>query len=112
MEKIKKVTFTSTGENRFPKEGEYYMSENNWYLATFDFTQESYDIYTLEVIEEQWKPEAGEKYFFISDIMEVNETTFVNVSRLDNVKYSLGNCFRTRESAEAKLKEIKEILLN
>ena len=113
MEKIKKIIFTSTGEYRLPKMGEYYVSDTNTYLAEFDFTQESYDIYTREEFEEQWKPKINELYYCIQDLLGIPSvySSYFKNDNIDTKRIEVGNCFRTRESTESKLKEIKEILL-
>lgn len=46
-----------------------------------------------------WKPEYGEWYWFISTDGQVNNSEWVN-DRIDRGRYSMGNCFRTREEAE------------
>jgi hypothetical protein len=111
MEKIKKVTFTSTGENRCPKKGEWFEDmPGTITLASFDFSNPK-NIYVREVIEEQWKPKAGDMYFYINFFGGIENTYYVKGYTYDDLRFESGNCFRTRESAEAKLKEIQEILL-
>lgn len=114
MEKIKKVTFTSIGENRCPKKGESYFNDGMFYKASFDYDVSSYDIYTREEFEEQWKPKINELYYHLQDLSSIPSVylCYFKDDNIDVSRINCGNCFKTLESAEAKLKEIKEILLN
>lgn len=46
-----------------------------------------------------WKPEYGEWYWFISTDGRIHNCEWVN-DRVDQGRYSMGNCFRTKEEAE------------
>jgi len=59
MEKIKKVTFTFTGECRIPNVNEWFRSGDTFLISSFG-SWTPYDIYTREEIEEEWKPEDAE----------------------------------------------------
>lgn len=61
----------------------------------------------------RWKPEAGEKYFYIELGYHegfVIDYRWSGYHSTDIKHYRLGNCFRTRKEAETKLKEIKKLL--
>ena len=67
----------------------------------------------LEESDGKWMPMSGEKYWFI----ETKHTGNFLVSREnwysageDVERLKIGNCFQTKELAEAKLVEIKEVL--
>jgi hypothetical protein len=45
-----------------------------------------------------WKPEYGEWYWFISTDGRIHNCEWVN-DRVDQGRYSMGNCFRTKEEA-------------
>ena len=46
-----------------------------------------------------WKPEYGECYWFIGTDGQIDNCEWVN-DRIDRGRYSMGNCFRTKEEAE------------
>lgn len=46
-----------------------------------------------------WKPECGEWYWFIGSDGRINNCEWEN-DRIDRGRYSMGNCFRTKEEAE------------
>lgn len=46
-----------------------------------------------------WKPECGEWYWFIGSDGQINHCEWAN-DRIDRGRYSMGNCFRTKEEAE------------
>ena len=64
----------------------------------------------------KWKPKEGEAYFFIyfengqfykpSIIL----TIYVKTRDSDKEKRKIGNCFKTKKEAQAKLKQILELL--
>lgn len=46
-----------------------------------------------------WKPECGEWYWYIGSDGQINHCEWAN-DRIDRGRYSMGNCFRTKEEAE------------
>jgi hypothetical protein len=46
-----------------------------------------------------WKPECGEWYWYIGSDGRINNCEWEN-DRIDRGRYSMGNCFRTKEEAE------------
>lgn len=46
-----------------------------------------------------WKPECGEWYWFIGADGQINNCEWAN-DRIDYGRYSMGNCFKTKEEAE------------
>lgn len=67
----------------------------------------------MQIEKLRWKPKAGEYYFTITTSLGHIETArYVwNDDLLDTNLYKTGNCFETREEAEAKLEQIKKLLL-
>lgn len=57
----------------------------------------------------RWKPIKDEWYYFIDNTADV-AYTYNSTCRTDLRRIKSGNCFRTREEAEAKLEQIKQIL--
>ena len=57
-----------------------------------------------------WRPEAGQKYFYLDTCgsVESDYKSSVSIDLDDEFRYKSGNCFRTREEAEEKLKKIME----
>lgn len=59
-----------------------------------------------------WKPSYNDRYYFI-DLFPLDvsiKTHQWKNDRIDNGYYQKNNCFKTEEQAEAKLKQIKQIL--
>lgn len=67
---------------------------------------------TMQIEKLRWKPLRGENYFYI-----VVTATNIEISSfecftdsVDQQAYEIHNCFKTKEEAEAKLEQIKQIL--
>ena len=58
-----------------------------------------------EIVKLPWKPKDGEGYFYINKLGVAGHMTFSG-SSVDIALYAFGNCFRTREEAEAHKDEI------
>ena len=71
----------------------------------FSFIKEFYKEINLP----RWKPKYNESYYRISWMGTVVEDIWYG-SRNDESGYEFGNCFRTKEEAEAALDKIKEML--
>ena len=68
---------------------------------------------TMQIEKLRWKPMKDTKYFHIviaKGEMKVNTYLWEN-DNIDKNLYELGNCFKTKEEAEAKLEQIKKLLL-
>ena len=105
--------FTETGEVRGPKKNEYYINDEGFFKkAETDYVMLEYPILTYKRVEEKWKPKYQDNYFYLMGIdieLKVWNDMWVN-SDGDNKRWGVGNCFPTKELAEEKLKQIKEIL--
>lgn len=62
-------------------------------------------------IEKRWRAKEGDIYFFILNGMFTVGKVRESGTYIDNTRYKLGNYFKTKELAEDKVKEIKELLL-
>lgn len=62
----------------------------------------------VKAIPKQWKPEKGEKYWTYSEIWEEVDSFEWKGSYCDLLLWKVGNCFKTRDEAENKCKEIME----
>jgi len=60
--KIKKVTFTHTGEFRAPKIGEYFFNRDSYCLCTCLYPVNAHEICERTEQVDDWKPEPGQKY--------------------------------------------------
>lgn len=100
----------------------WYKQSNKYRNATSEEIQELNDRLasegmcwnpdTMQIEELRWKPIKGTKYFHIliaGGEALVDHYLWTN-DDVDRNYYKLGNCFKTREEAEAKLKQIKIIL--
>lgn len=77
------------------------------------FVQTQYRIKPEEPSNEPWKPNGNEKYFFVGQrndgLFDVGEYHWGgNIE--DNNLFKIGNCFRTREEAEAAVERVKAAL--
>jgi hypothetical protein len=62
----------------------------------------------IKIVKLPWKPKADEFYYYYSPYAGFTcQQRWVNTSS-DYCMWKLGNCFRTREEAETKGKEIME----
>ena len=68
---------------------------------------------TMQIEKLRWKPIKNTRYFYISitgGIAIVDDYTWMD-DDIDRNFYEIGNCFKTKEEAEAKLEQIKKLLL-
>lgn len=56
----------------------------------------------------RWKPEIDDRYWYVSEEIDLRQRYYS--TRYDVRIAELGNCFKTREQAEAALEKIKQIL--
>lgn len=62
------------------------------------------------IVKLPFKPEDGDKYYVYSIYRLASSEVYWNGDTSDLVYWKLGNCFRTREEAETKGKEIMETI--
>lgn len=63
----------------------------------------------VQVIKFPFKPENGEEYYRIIRGWDIVEDTFNKSNVCDCASFLIGNCFRTREEAEANIEKIKKL---
>lgn len=61
---------------------------------------------------ERWKPEEGERYYFIGADGKPGRTVFYEVFESDSQAWALGNCFKTEAEAAAAAEKVKALLLS
>lgn len=104
---------------------ENYVSYNDWCvcydarIATEEEKQllldalhaegKDWDAENKKIVEYRWQPKDGEDYYVINTLFKVLRFTWQSYS-FDFDLLKSGNCFKTKEEAEAKAKEILEIL--
>ena len=66
----------------------------------------------VKALPKQWKPKKGEKYWYYSDTCKLAICVYWEDTSRDLSFWKLGNCFKKREEAEAKGKEIIEQIRN
>lgn len=67
-----------------------------------------FDVYKFKV--KPFKPVGGETYWIVTIDGKVLDKTFVPYNTFDCSNRAIGNCFRTKESAEAHKEEILKML--
>lgn len=58
----------------------------------------------------KWEPKDGEEYYYIDGEGEVRFTKYSLIFSYDRVHKEIGNCFQTREEAEAMAEKFKVLL--
>lgn len=59
----------------------------------------------------RWKPREGESYWFIVSSIFESDLNSWDDDPTDNERFRIGNCFPTREKAEAAATKVKELLI-
>ena len=62
----------------------------------------------VKAVHKPWKPKKGEKYWYYSDTCKLAICVYWEDTARDLSFWKLGNCFKTRDEAEEKGKEIME----
>lgn len=68
-----------------------------------------WDAEKKQLVDWRWKPIIDKPYWMVTSIGEVTEFQWHN-SRIDNLFFNFGNCFKTKEEAEDMCEEIKRLL--
>ena len=63
----------------------------------------------IDKIQFKFIPKFNQTYFYITDTLEIAREQFDDYS-YEKARIEIGNCFRSREEAEAKLKQLKSII--
>ena len=83
--------------------------EKNFLLNKLHDDGKDWDAVNKKIVEYRWQPKDGEDYYVINTLFKVLRFTWQSYS-FDFDLLKSGNCFKTKEEAEAKAKEILEIL--
>lgn len=68
-----------------------------------------WDAEKRQLVDWKWKPKEDEYYYFFDEMMQTHRNEWED-SPMDQHLFEVGNCFRTREEAEAMAKKIKKLL--
>lgn len=92
----------------------YYISPLGFIIEVANYEENIMSIlkeFYKEITLERWKPEYEGQYYFIDDRGTIITSMWNKYGeRKDNLRYEFGNCFRTKEEAEAAKYKIKEML--
>nr|DAT43044.1 MAG TPA: hypothetical protein [Caudoviricetes sp.] len=80
-----------------------WRKNRTWYLFV-----EYFDRFEFRL--KRFSPKNGGMYWYVNTSRELWETIFDDSLMIDVLNRSIGNCFRTKESAEAHKEEILKIL--
>lgn len=83
--------------------------EKQFLLDALHADGKDWDAENKRIIEYRWQPKVGEYYYTLDSSFTPYSIPFREDS-LDRQLLKIGNCFKTEEEAEAKAKEILEIL--
>ena len=97
-ETIGSYMFIDTGLKRLNAKGDCWDSVT-------DNTLELLLNETYAVDKKPWKPKDGDYYFYIDNIGRVQLEIFVSSCFVDYLRVHIGNCFKTREEAEANVEK-------
>ena len=68
-----------------------------------------FDFKTKEVVKWQWRPKDGETYWIVNNRGFAESYTWYD-DVFDQLRFNFGNCFRTKEEAEAAAERVKKAL--
>ena len=85
-----------------------YGADENFYLSSLVLMKLLRGDYS--VVKLPWKPKDGEAYWKWATYVELAELKHWNGSSMDFACWKLGNCFKTKEEAQTKGKEIMEAI--
>lgn len=98
---------------KITEDGIYYQAiqHDTWWGEPYK-TLDSLLMGEVKVLPKPWKPKVGEQYFYCSTpskpiVVSSNWTWFTD----DLCKWKAGNCFKTKEEAETKGREIMEQII-
>ena len=103
---ISRVKFEDFGSSQYSSIEKITPEE---FQAEFEKLGYVYDFETHTAHKKRWRANRGCEYFFFSSLLEVHTDIDIYAS-LDNKRYNIGNYFKTKEDAEAKVNEIKKLL--
>ena len=83
--------------------------EKQFLLDALHADGKDWDAVNKRIVEYKWRPKHGEPYYMINTLFNVLKCTWLS-SGFDFDLLVNSNCFKTKEEAEAKAKEILEIL--
>ena len=83
--------------------------EKQFLLDALHAEGKDWDAENKKIVEYRWRPKHGEPYYMINTLFKVLRFTWQSYS-FDFDLLKSGNCFKTKEEAEAKANEIIKIL--
>lgn len=91
-----------------------YKNENNEWITANPPSWYKNTEYRIKPEEHsaRWKPKMGEEYTYLSFDDGFLEWKLWNDSQTDIGRYEIGNCFRTKEEAEAAASRVRAVLKN
>lgn len=96
-----------TGEFRLPLHGERYFCIHSSKIELAGLYLPEHRQYIVR--KAKWKPANGEKFYYVTAMMDVSRATYCPINAADLAE-SAGNCFKTREEAEVVASKFKKIL--
>lgn len=106
-------TEEETDENTYKitEDGMYYqgIQHDSWWSEPYK-TLDSLLMGEVKAVPKPWKPKDGEAYWYWGASSEFAELSHWGGTSSDFALWKLGNCFRTKEEAKVKGKEIMEAI--
>ena len=83
--------------------------EKQFLLDALHADWKDWDADKKQIVDYRWKPKIGDTYYFIDRLLDVYDCLWDSDSA-DNLAYSRGNCFKTKEEAQMYAGKFSEIL--
>lgn len=97
----------------------YFHDVNDYRMATtqevekfheaLNMYHKDWDAEKKQVVDWKWKPNDNEEYYYILSDGKVRSCAWLD-DEIDNSRFSIGNCFKTEEEAEAMAEKLKKLL--
>ena len=81
------------------KDGKFYSEDGYRYVSFSPSVVFSDKWEKVEETSTHWKPEKGDRYWYVTDIAFVSCTVYAGAG-LEKERYKISNCFKTKEEAE------------
>ena len=109
---LKKITALEIGSKIIASvSGEIYKPNNDSYIGIPKELVENNPTW-FAPIDERWRPEDGEKYYFFYSDTSLISSIFRQHQDLSQNHYYFGNCFKTEAEAQSAALKVKELLLS
>ena len=83
--------------------------EKQFLLDALHADGKDWDAYKKQIVDCKWKPKIGDNYYYIDLFLDVIDDIWSD-DRMDDLVFTSGNCFKTKEEAQRYADKFSEIL--